>query len=194
MGLSFQQDNRFHLPPLAASPAEASTIAGVFNTEPVLEQAATEKALREALLTSRFVHLSTHGFHNVAAPSFQCLFLAPEGDSDGRLYAHELLQMDLRGLEILTLSACETALGRFDEWDNLRGLPASFLLAGVATIIGTLWPVGLDVAEKFFTVFYEQIKGGLERRDAFAQAQRQARKSFPTYSDWGAFYYIGMWR
>ena len=102
--------------------------------------------------------------------------------------------MDLRGLEILTLSACETALGRFDEWDNLRGLPASFLLAGVATIIGTLWPVGLDVAEKFFTVFYEQIKGGLERRDAFAQAQRQARKSFPTYSDWGAFYYIGMWR
>lgn len=150
--------------------------------------------MQEALLNSRYVHLSTHGAHNISAPAFQCLFLAPKDDSDGRLYAHEVLKMDLRGLEMLTLSACETALGRFDEGDNLRGLPSAFLQSGVSTIIATLWPVRPAPAEYFFTHLYTGVKRGLDRRDAFYRAQQETKGAFPIYKDWGAFYYIGAWR
>ena len=102
---------------------EAELVAEVFDAEPISEREATRAALIDALQRSRYVHLSTHGKHNVYAPSFQCLFLTPDQTSDGRFYAHELLSLDLAGLEVITLSACETALGRYDSADNLRGLP-----------------------------------------------------------------------
>jgi CHAT domain-containing protein len=169
-------------------------VAEVFGIKPVPEEEATEKKIYEALQTSRYVHLSTHGRHNVEAPAFQCLYLTPDDESDGRIYAHELLSLDLRGLEVLTLSACETALGRFDIGDNLRGLPASFLLAGVSTLVGTLWPVETNASECFFSAFYRELKGGVTRLDAFATAQKETRIAFPKYRDWGPFYLVGDWR
>jgi CHAT domain len=45
---------------------------------------------------------------------------------------------------LVTLSACETALGRVDRADNLRGLPATLLAAGAEVVVGTLWPVLAD--------------------------------------------------
>ncbi|WP_075024262.1 CHAT domain-containing protein [Actinomadura madurae] len=64
----------------------------------------------------------------------------------GRVFAHDILKTDLRGVELVTMSACESALGRFDINDNLHGLPAALLSAGAAAIVGCLWPVAPDVA------------------------------------------------
>ena len=146
-----------------------------------------------ALHSSRYVHLSTHGRHNVVAPSFQSLYLTPDANSDGRLYAHEIVSSDFSGLEVLTLSACETALGRFDVSDNLRGLPASFLLAGAKTIIGSLWPAAVEPSELFFSTFYRELKADHNRLDAFTVAQTETRAQYPDYRDWGPFYLIGQW-
>jgi CHAT domain-containing protein len=193
IGLSFEGTTRPGLPPIPQSISEARQVAGIFETEALVEEQATERSVLEAFNQSRYVHLSTHGWHNVNAPAFQCLYLTPDGESDGRLHAHELLSLDLRGLELLTLSACETALGRFDAGDNLRGLPASFLLAGVSTIVGTLWPVEANASEHFFTALYRQLRAGTGQLDAFATAQRETRAAFPKYRDWGPFYLIGDW-
>ena len=94
----------------------------------------------------------------------------------------------------MTLSACETALGRFDLADNLTGLPASLMLAGVETIVGTLWRVETGTSEHFFFALYRALKAGSNRLDAFTQAQRSTRAQFPAYRDWGCFYYMGEWR
>ncbi len=142
---------------------------------------------------SRAVHIATHGRHNVDAAAFQSLFVAPSEDSDGRLHAYEMLDFDLRGLDLVTLSACETALGRFDSADNLRGLPAMMMLSGVASIIGTLWDVETTVSEFFFTTLYQALREDQGRLDAFATAQRETRARHPQYRDWGAFYFTGDW-
>jgi hypothetical protein len=193
IGLSFADDPRPGLSTIFQSLTETREIAGIFGTEPILDDQATEKSVLEALANSRYVHLSTHGWLNVSAPAFQGLVLTPDAESDGRLHAHELLSLDLRGLELLTLSACETALGRFDTGDNLRGLPASFLLAGVSTIVGALWPVSASAAVTFFVTLYQCLKSDLGLLDAFAQAQKKTRTDFPKYRDWGPFYLIGDW-
>jgi CHAT domain-containing protein len=137
--------------------------------------------------------LATHGRHNVDAPAFHTLYLHPTAHTDGHLQAHELLGLDLSGLRLVTLSACETALGRFDRGDNLRGLPASFFLAGVQTLIGTLWRVRDTVSRDFFVAFYRFYLGGIPLLDAFVRAQRQTRSRYPQYRDWGAFYFAGDW-
>jgi hypothetical protein len=192
LGVSFPKGNPKALPELFPA-KETRAVADVFGASPILDDLATPRVFLEALQRSRYVHLSTHGLHKVDAPSFQALALAADGDSDGWLYAYELLGLDLRGLEVLTLSACETALGRFDTSDNLRGLPAALLLAGVRTLVGTLWPVTPEAAEQFSTLFYRKLKAGASRLDAFGTAQRETRKSFPQYRDWGTFYMIGDW-
>ena len=155
----------------------------------MLDEAATKAAVLAALERSRYAHVSTHGRHAVVAPGFQTIFCTDDGTpSFGRIAAHEILALDLRGLELLTLSACETALGRYDPVDNLRGLPAAFLLAGVRTIVATLWQAGEDATGVFFPAFYAAINAGSSHRDAFATAQATTRKRCPKFRDWGCFF------
>ena len=94
---------------------------------------------------------------------------------------------------MITLSACETALGRYDITDNLRGIPASLLQRGARTIIGTLWPVETYTSHDFFTALYRELRQGRSILDAFTTAQRQTRERHPQYRDWGAFNLIGDW-
>jgi len=194
IGLTFKEMNPFKLPCLPQSLSESTTIANLYGVSPIVDEAATKAAVCRALESARFVHLSTHGKHNITGPMFQCLYVFPDKESDGRLSAYEILSLNLHGLDLLTLSACETALGRFDLSDNLRGLPAAFLLAGVATVIGTLWEAEASASEQFFSVFYRELQASGSKLDAFAAAQRQTRKTYPAYRDWGPFYLIGGWR
>lgn len=192
IGLGFESGHP-ELPPLRHSEAEAEEIADLYEVDALVGSAATEAAVSRALQDARAAHISTHGRHNVVAPAFQCLYLTPDAGSDGRLSAHEILGLDLRALDLVTLSACETALGRFDAADNLRGLPASFLLGGVGALVGTLWKVEDGVAHDFFVRMYRELRHGASKISAFAEAQRSVRRSYPRYRDWGAFYYAGRW-
>jgi hypothetical protein len=193
IGLGFAADARPGLDPLPEAVPEAREVAELFDEQALVEEQATEEAAVAALQGSRVVHLATHGRHNVDAPAFQVLYLHPSGGCDGELHAYELLGLDLRGLQLLTLSACETALGRFDLGDNIRGLPASFFITGVSSLIGTLWHVRDAVSRFFFSAFYRAYVSGTPLLDAFVDAQRQTRTEFPQYRDWGAFYFAGDW-
>lgn len=166
--------------------AEAEAIAEAFGTEALTDSQATVRAVTEALTSAEFVHIATHGTHNVTAPAFQSLQV-----TDGRICAHDLLALDLSGVRLVTLSACETALGRYDITDNLRGIPASLLQRSARTIIGTLWPVETYTSHDFFTALYRELRHGRSILEAFTTAQRQTRERHPQYRDWGAFNFIG---
>jgi hypothetical protein len=189
-GLSFQGANRFGLPPIRRALDEARDVAGALGEVAVPEAEATPSRFLEALRTKRWVHLSTHGSQALDASAFHNLFLTPEGDRDGRLFAYELMAEACGGLEVLTLSACESGLGRVDEGDNLRGLPASLLLAGCRAIVGALWPVEDQAARLFFASFYRALAGGASTRRAFHDAQVALRDERPEHRDWAPFYLI----
>jgi hypothetical protein len=189
-GLSYADQPR--LPRLDDSGAEAEAIAAACGATAVLDEAATEEAFKRALESKRYVHLRAHGKLFLDAPSFHTVFLHPDGREDGRLRAYELLPLDLTGLELVTLGACETALGRVDRSDNPRGLPAALLLAGAQAVIGTLWPVLASASTCFFTQLYRAlVEDGGDVAAAFAVAQRATRELRPQYRDWGAFYLTG---
>lgn len=186
VGLGFADGT---LPPIPDAVDEAADVAAQFGTTALLDEQATQEAVFAALGWAQLFHIATHGMHNVAAPAFQSLCVA-----DKRVNTHELLRLDLGGLDLVTLPACETALGRFDAADNLRGIPASLLLPGASAIVGTLWEVEARTSHDFFTALYEQIREGSSKLDAFTEAQQQTRAAHPQYRDWGAFYFSGNWR
>lgn len=190
IGVGFDDEATKNLGSKLKSRAEAETIAKIFRTEPLLDHDATRARVVPALQSARYVHIATHGQHNVTAPAFQFVQLYPDAGDDGRLFAYEVAALDLSGVELVTLSACETALGRFDEADNLRGLPASLLLAGATTIIGTLWPADDDAAHDFFDDLYRRLRDGNSVSEAFRGAQESTREQHPDYRDWGTFYLV----
>lgn len=194
VGIGFGDQEEQALEPLLRAVPEACAVASLFGTEPLLDEDATRDAVLAALRMSRYVHVATHGRHSPRSPAFQSLFVATEGNGSSELHAYELLGLDLSGLELVTLSACETALGRFDVGDNLRGLTACLLHAGVQTIVGTLWPAADEPCEAFFTAFHREYGERPSALDAFALAQRAVRSEHPEYRDWGAFYLIGEFR
>lgn len=181
------------LPSLRGADEEAAYIAKLFGVQALSNGNATRSHFMQALTTSERIHVAAHGRHNVVAPSFQSIYLSSDETSDGVVFAHDLLTMDLRGIDIMTLSACETALGRFDCGDNLRGIPAALLLAEVETLVGTFWNVANSVAQSFFVSFYKSLANGQGKLASYAMAQNEIRLKYPDYRDWGAFYYSGRW-
>ncbi|MGD0760187.1 MAG: CHAT domain-containing protein [Candidatus Sulfotelmatobacter sp.] len=192
-GIEFENENPHGLPKLPGAEQEACIVASAYGANGVTGGSATEAALTAALAKARRIHVATHGLLKVSAPSFQRIYVWPEGDSDGIVHAYELLRSDLRGLDLLTLSACETSLGRIDISDNSWGLSANALIAGAATVIGTLWPVENSAAKSFFGFLHQKLAGGTEKREAFRMAQDWTRSRHPQFRDWGAFCYSGRW-
>lgn len=172
---------------------EVRDVAAVSGGRAFQEADATESALLRALRGSRMVHVATHGDLTSGAAAFQRLYLSSDGPNDGLLHAHELLGLDARGLQLVTLSACGTALGRFDAGDNLRGLIANLFLAGAETAVGTLWDLESSAASTFFRAMYRALAADATRFAAFKRALEETKKAHPAYRDWGTFYYSGDW-
>jgi CHAT domain-containing protein len=184
------------LSPIPGSIEEVTSIANTFGNAPFVEADATKDRVIHAVSNDGFVHISTHGEHNAIAPAFSCLHLTGplNTETNDRLFSYEIESCDLRGLDIVTLSSCDSMLGRLDIGGNLRGLPASFLIGGAATLIGTLWPASATSCKTFFTAFYHELLAQRATKlEAFKRAQDTTRSSFPAYRDWGAFYFSGDW-
>jgi hypothetical protein len=174
------------LPEELALHEQAERIAGLFGSRPLTGDNATTGAALDVLGAARYLHLAAHGAPDHDAPLFSRVYLA-----GGQLHAHEVLERDLRGVELVTLSACESALLRYDFFDNLHGLVPAFLRAGARAVVGALWPVEPEVASTFFVELYARLAAGVEQVAAFHAAQNATRARHPDYRDWGGFSYFG---
>ncbi|MEW9508932.1 CHAT domain-containing protein [Streptomyces bacillaris] len=166
--------------------AVAAAVGGVAVTGP----AATRARLFTELATADVVHLAVHGTLDRDAPWLHCLHLAPDEDDDGRVFAHDFLEHDLSGVRLVTLAACESALGRFDRADNVRGVPAALITAGVRAVVGCLWAVRPEPAAYFYHHLHERAAEEESAERAFRAAQNATRARYPHYRDWGAFTFL----
>ena len=113
----------------------------------------------------------------------------PEGVMNGVMTANLVAAMDLKGTDLLVLSACQTGLG-LPTPEGLFGLQRAFKKAGVQTMIMTLWNIKDDVAKEFMIMFYENLTdNGWDKRKAFDAAKnyirQDSRYSSPYY--WAGF-------
>lgn len=96
------------------------------------------------------------------------------GVQDGVLTAKEISLMDLRGTDIVVLSACETGLGDVTG-EGVFGLQRAFKMAGAQTILMALWKVNDEATRMLMTAFYRNYMKGQSKREAFRNAQQEVR-------------------
>lgn len=113
----------------------------------------------------------------------------PQGVMGGVLTANDIATLDLRGTDLVVLSACQTGLGVATP-EGIYGLQRAFKKAGVQTIIMSLWNIKDEVARDFMVKFYEELTGPSKwnKQEAFENAKEHIRSS---YKDdpykWAAF-------
>lgn len=120
---------------------------------------------------------------------------------DGFLTAEEVGWLDLEGVELVVLSACDTGLGTEEAGEGLMGLRRAFQMAGARTVISSMWSVKDESTSKLMRSFYVNLWAkGMGRGEALRRAQldlllaNRAEHGRAIPSTWGAFVLSGDWR
>ncbi len=99
----------------------------------------------------------------------------PKDIEDGILTAKEIARLDLRGADLVVISACQSGLGEI-KGDGVFGLQRGFKKAGVQSIVMSLWEVNDEATKILMTRFYENLSKGQGKYSAFRRAQDSLRK------------------
>ena len=132
------------------------------------------------------IHFATHGEVNESQPNLSRIFLSPDKeDNDGFLYSSEIYNLNLNA-DLVTLSACETGLGKVAKGEGIIGLSRSLKYAGSKNLIVSLWKVADQSTSDLMISFYEKQQA---EKSSYANALRQAKLSLLYSSNFKEPYY-----
>jgi CHAT domain-containing protein len=185
---------------LPAAEAEVKAIAQVFPSTEVLSGGeVTKVALNtEQRLNKRIVHFATHGILNATTPAESYIQLASAATpGQEHLTVAEVWDLPLKKVTLVTLSACESALGdKEPDGGEITTLAEAFSSAGATTVLASLWSVGDESTKELMVEFYRQLATGQSKAAALQSAEIKLLKnpkfSRPLY--WAPFVLMGDWR
>jgi CHAT domain-containing protein len=178
---------------LALAPADATFKATGF-------KASRGAALAPELGRYRYLHFATHGLLDSERPGLSALALSMVDEvgrpQDGFLRANDVYNLKLPA-ELVTLSGCQTGLGKAVKGEGLIGLTRGFMYSGAARVVVSLWNVNDQATSELMARFYRKmLKGNQRPAAALRMAQvdmwRQGQWRAPYY--WATFVLQGEWK
>jgi CHAT domain-containing protein len=183
---------------LPGTRAEVEALRRLFEGKPRLlfdsqasEQRLDELAASGELAKYRYVHLATHGIVDDRFPLNSAVILARDTLPDpnkqldaglpvyrGRLTARAVLERWHLKSELVTLSACQTALGKYERGEGFVGFAQALILAGSRSVCLSLWKVDDAATALLMERFYQNLLGKraeLKRPLSKAQALGEAK-------------------
>jgi CHAT domain-containing protein/Tfp pilus assembly protein PilF len=115
-------------------------------------------------------------------------------NDDGYLTAAEVVSLNLKGTELVVLSACSTGQGDVRTGEGVYGLQRSLTVAGARSTLLSLWKVDDAATSEFMTRFYKRLKAGEGRSDALAATQKEFRDGLAGKGEWKKPYYWAAWQ
>ena len=173
------------------------TISG---SEAMLREQATLDAFKRQALRFPFLHLATHGCFQ---PQGCCLPNSPDCRKPDRvdlqpntiLFADQQFNiadaalLGLQNVELITLSACQTALQTESNGEEIAGLAYLFERAGAKAVMASLWSAPDEKTQALMVQFYQNLKQGMGKSEALRQAKLNQIGSHPFF--WAPFVLIG---
>lgn len=178
---------------------EVNAISQVYTgTDVLLGDKATKSAFNNPEnWNKRIIHLATHGILNPNVPRKSYIQLAlGKAPEDSELTVGEIYGLPLSKIDLVTISACETALGEQNPGSEILSLATAFSRAKARTVVASLWSVADDSTKEFMVEFYKQLTSGKSKAAALQAAQikvmQNPKYKYPYY--WAPFIMMGDWR
>jgi CHAT domain-containing protein/tetratricopeptide (TPR) repeat protein len=151
---------------------------------------------RETQAPFTLIHLAVHGFADKVYPDRAGLVFGRDeaaGD-DGLLQVREIRKLPLSGTSLVTLSACDTNVGRLEGGEGVSSIVYAFLYAGARTAVSSFWMLEDSTTSAFMNSFYTALSRGETKAAALRTAQlellkRGGQTEKPFF--WAAFNVIG---
>ncbi|MCB0588839.1 MAG: CHAT domain-containing protein, partial [Phaeodactylibacter sp.] len=157
------------------------------------QEAASKEEFLKACRQYSIIHVPTHGILNEGDPGFSFISFSQLGeqiDLSELLFVKDLYAQHWN-LDLLFLSACQTATGRFMEGEGNISLARGMAYAGVRSLATTLWNVPTAAKARIAPAFYRYLlQDEAPKDEALARAKREvARRHHP--NDWAGLILIG---
>ena len=159
-------------------------------------QASETNLKKQDLMAYSYVHLATHGVVDAINPELSQVFLnnaETDKQNDNHLYSGEIYNLKINA-KLVSLSACETGLGKMSDGEGIIGLSRALLYAGAQSVNVSLWKVSDSSTADLMVNFYQNI---IQNNKNHTLALQQAKLSllnsekFSAPYFWAAFILIG---
>jgi CHAT domain-containing protein len=175
---------------LAFAQEEAKAVSRILpESTLLLREAATAEAVKASAPHFDLLHFAAHGLFDPDHPLDSAIFLSGKDGSDGRLSVADLYSLSLDA-DLVTLSACESALSSISKGDDVVGFTRGLLFAGSRSILSSLWKVDDEATRDLMVRFYTGLSG-LGKAEALRQAQLSVRAGRPHPYYWAGWLLTG---
>lgn len=174
---------------------EVRQVNSIIGGESYVGELARKAAFLENAHRYRILHLAMHALPDRKNPALgRFIFTQRPGDTerDFTLYANELGNLSLEA-DLAVLSACNTGNGTLRRGEGVYSLARSFMLAGVSSVVMSLWRLPDGATAEIMVGFYKEMKGGKGKAEALRLtklAYLKAHQSEPEHLH--PFYWAGL--
>ena len=202
--IDFPSQKGHSLNSLPATKAEVNSIGGLFKDKGISSNCYTGKSVQESLIKSaaleqcKFLHFATHGIVDEIKPELSEIYLSADttGKEDGNLYAGEIYNLKIKA-DLVTLSACQTGLGKVQKGEGIIGLSRALLYAGASNLVVSLWSVADKSTSLLMIDFYSNLLSDKTHQGDYGYSLRLAKlkmienEQFNKPFYWAPFILIG---
>jgi CHAT domain-containing protein/predicted negative regulator of RcsB-dependent stress response len=171
---------------LPGSEAEAKGIGTILKVAPLIGAQADKQQVIALMKTAPIVHLATHGLLDTIKGDIPGAIAL----TNGFLTSGEIFDMQLSA-NLVVLSACDTGRGDLTG-EGVVGLSRSLSVAGVPSVIVSLWEVNDEATKALMEEFYRNLQlKKLPKAQALRQAMLTTMVDYPNPNFWSAFMLVG---
>lgn len=188
-----------NLTSLPGTNEEVNNIGNLFTQASAKATILTNQQASEGMIKSDelskfdMVHFATHGIVDESNPELSKIFLKAGNSEDGYLYSGEIYNLKLNA-QLVTLSACQTGLGKIAKGEGVIGLSRALIYAGAKNIMVSFWSVADESTALLMEDFYTNT---LQTKSTFTQSLQQVKikmlnsKTYNSPYYWAPFVLIG---
>jgi CHAT domain-containing protein len=185
-----EKDNLNTLP---ATESEVNEISRLFTSKNMGTAVYTGSDASEHLVKNgglkkyNLLHFATHGVVDESNPELSRIFLQNNSESeDGHLFAGEIYNLEMDA-SLVTLSACQTGLGKISKGEGVIGLSRALVYAGAQNIMVSFWSVADESTSELMKSFYQHLLD--QPATGYSEHLRQAKLSLLKSEKYAAPYY-----
>jgi len=168
-GSSRLNHERNELGSLLYNEEEAKNIAQYFNGKIYKNDNASIANFNAEKEHYNLLHFATHASANDVFADYSYLAFS-DASSDNLLYVKDIYNYQINA-DLVTLSACETGVGKLQKGEGMLSLARAFNYAGVPAIVTTLWKINDQSTSEIMGYFYNNLYNGLSKKEALRQAK-----------------------